>query len=50
MGATDIARILLKRGTDASIVDANGDTPLQVALQEEHSEIGGLFREYGAAD
>lgn len=47
-GQAGMARLLLEHGADVDVVDANGATPLQIALQHHQVEVGEILRQAGA--
>ena len=48
LGFSSIVRPLLERGADPSRRDAEGDTPLDVAIDANHNDIADLLRTGGA--
>lgn len=46
-GQAGMARLLLQHGADVNTTDANGATPLQVALHHHQVEVGEILRKAG---
>ena len=49
-GHTEIVKLLLVAGADVNAKENEGDTPLSIAKQKEHTQIIKLLKEYGAKD
>lgn len=46
-GQAGMARLLLEHGADVNAMDANGATPLQIALHHHQVEVGDILRKAG---
>jgi ankyrin repeat protein len=46
-GHAEVVELLLGRGADVTVEDAEGWTALKIAIEKDHSAIAGLIRAAG---
>jgi ankyrin repeat protein len=49
-GQLEVVQLLLDRGADPSLEDADGDTALSFAREKGHLEVADLLKDSGATD